>query len=99
MKKLENMGSARSRYFMVLAVLLALFVINGCTCATSLVTGGSPVVPGTIDQYGFPAPAGAICASGEKCVDSGKGCGFFAYQNECTNLWNSETNECLCKCQ
>lgn len=99
MKNLQDSESVRKRFSMGLAVYLVSFVITGCTCATSIVTGGCPVVPGTIDQYGFPAPTGAICASGEKCVNSGKGCGFFAYQNECTNVWNSETNECSCKCQ
>ncbi len=98
MKKLQDMESARRRVFMVLAVLLVSFVITGC-CTTRPVSGGHPVEPGTIDQYGNPAPVGAICASGEICVDPGKGCGLFPYKNVCTNVWNSETNECSCKCR
>jgi hypothetical protein len=97
-KKLQGMESALRWVFMVLAGLLVSFVIAGC-CTTRSVTDGRPVEPGTVDQYGNRAPAGAICASGETCVDPGKGCGLFPYKNVCTNVWNSETNECSCKCQ
>ena len=100
MKKLINMEKARRRLFVVLGFILVSFVITGC-CTTFPIpgTGGRPVEPGTIDQQGNPAPAGAICASGKKCVDPGKGCGLFSYKQACTNVWNSETKECSCKCK
>lgn len=100
MKKRINMENTRRRLFGVLAVILVSFVITSC-CPTFLIpgTGGRPVEPGTIDQQGNPAPAGAICASGNKCADPGKGCGLFSYKQVCTNVWNSETNICSCKCK
>ena len=100
MIKSQDTERARSRLSMVLAVLLVSFVITGCCTAFPIPgTGGRPVEPATIDQLGNPAPADAICASGKKCVDSGKGCGMFSYRNVCTNVWNSETNKCSCECK
>jgi len=99
-KKLKDMESGGSRLFMVLAILLVSIVITGCCTSFPIPgTGGRTVEPGTIDQHGNPAPDDAICESGKKCVDSGKGCGLFPYKNVCTNVWNSETSECSCKCK
>jgi hypothetical protein len=99
-KKPINMKNARRRLFVVLTFILASFVVTNC-CTTFLIpgTGGRPVETGTIDQYGNPTPAGAICASGNKCADPGKSCGLFSYKQVCTNVWNSETQECSCKCK
>ena len=99
-KNYQDMKSSSSRFLMVLAALLVTIGITSC-CTSSPIsgTGSAPVEPGTIDQHGNPAPSDAICVSGKKCVNTGKGCGLFPYKNVCTNVWNSETNECSCECQ
>ena len=100
MKKLQDKENSGSWLFKVLAVLFVSIVITGCCTSFPIPgTSGRPAEPGTIDQHGNPAPTDAICASGEKCADPGKGCGLFPYKDVCTNVWNSETNECSCECE
>lgn len=100
MRKYYKLGSIRRLLPIALSGILIVVLVAGCCPAIRVGSGGKLVPSGAIDENGNPVPAGAKCTSGKTCLNTEKYCGLFAYKenSKCTNVWNSVTGECTCKC-
>lgn len=99
MKNVNKLNNIWRQLSITLGIMLIILTVTGCSCKTYPIAGqSSSVAVGTIDENGNPAPGDALCTSGNKCADSGNGCGLFPYRNRCSDTWNSMTGECKCVC-
>lgn len=98
MKKVNKLSNICRQLSITLAILLITIAFTGCCFKYPIAGRSSTVAVGAIDENGNPAPKDALCTSGNKCADPGKGCGLFSYKNQCTDTWNSVTGECKCVC-
>lgn len=98
MKKVNKLSNIFCQLSIILGILLITITVTGCCSKYPIAGHSSTVGVGAIDENGNPAPKDAICKSGNKCANPGKGCGLFPYRDECIDTWNSITGECKCVC-